>query len=133
VNNYNYNDDITALLNTGLTQVYYRLKQVDYNGKYVYSNTAVVTINNVVENPIQVNPNPFKNELTIKVVEQESTTASLFIIDANGKQVQSATIQLNKGENTSMLTDLDGLSSGIYFVHIITATGNSHMVKVCKQ
>jgi hypothetical protein len=133
VNNYNYNDDITSLLNTGLEYVYYRLKQVDYNGKFEFSKTTLVALSDVLRNEAKVNPNPFKDELTLQIVEQESTTASLVIIDANGKQIQQSTILLNKGENSHQLKNLDGLSSGIYFVHVVTANGNNYVVKVSKQ
>ncbi len=80
-----------------------------------------------------VTPNPFKDMFTVEITEVASTTAQVYLMDANGKQVRNFSMELNKGTTAYQLTELDNLSSGMYFVRIVTANGNNYSIKAVKK
>ena len=81
---------------------YYRIKQIDVNGKYSYSDIASIRYDGNGETKIY--PNPAASEVTI------TTTGSAFlqIIDVQGKILSKQTI--SEGQNT---INLAGLPKGI--------------------
>jgi hypothetical protein len=113
--------------------LYYRLKQVDYDGEFAYTEIRTVELGKIELSNALIKPNPFKEMLTIEVTEQVSTNAYVYLIDANGKEVRSFTLLLDKGTTTYQLTELDNLSSGMYFVHIVTENGNNYSIKAIKK
>lgn len=77
---------------------YYRIKQVDYDGKYSYSDKASVRYDGNGETIIY--PNPATIELTIRT----SVLASLKIMDVYGRVLSKQEIQ--EGQNTINLGEL---------------------------
>jgi trimeric autotransporter adhesin len=82
---------------------YYRIKQVDYDGKYSFSDIASVRYDGNGESSIY--PNPASSEVTITTTEP----TSFQIMDVNGK-VHSKQ-EISEGQNT---INLAGLPTGIF-------------------
>jgi hypothetical protein len=73
-------------LNDG--KYYYRLKQIDYNGAYEYTNAIEVDVRSLNEYTLEQNfPNPFNPTTTIGYVLREKTTAKLILLNAIGEEV----------------------------------------------
>jgi len=89
---------------------YYRLKQVDYNGEFVYSKVAKVMVENI--GTLQLIPNPAKNNFNIKS-DQESNISAVEIYDIRGAKRMELT-------NSAGFKDIDisALSEGLYLIHI---------------
>lgn len=86
---------------------YYRLRTVDQDGKFSYSN--VITINLKHKIGLTTFPNPVRDELHVQVYRTLTETALLQIVDLEGRVVQQMAKQLYNGINafdlnTSMLT-----------------------------
>lgn len=112
VNKYSFTDnDFTT------TTAYYRIRQVDFDGKFSFSSTLVVK-NEV--SPLEVSPNPFNDNLNIAATNSE-TMISAEIHDIQGKLIQSASGKGNVHMNTSELPN------GMYFLR--TKQGNTTEVK----
>ena len=94
---YNYIDN--KLTNEG--NVYYRLKQVDLNDKYKYSEVKLIIFNSS-NNKLALYPNPAKNTI------QVSGYGLGIIYDMSGRKV----IQKNINGKTSI--DISNLASGMY-------------------
>jgi hypothetical protein len=94
---------------------YYRLKQVDFDGKYVYSDICWAS-NNVGGNIIFY-PNPVKNNLTIEGdFSQKSKTNILSVMDLTGK-----ILPLSYTSSDSKITlDCSDLAEGIYFIKVVS-------------
>jgi hypothetical protein len=110
-NRYNFVD-----LNTPKnTVIYYRLKQVDFNGQYSYSHVEIITPIELTTNTISVFPNP--------------TTDLLNITGANTRIeiYNTLGIKLFDLEGDSVI-DISGLDNGIYFV-----VSGSQKTKFIKQ
>ncbi len=84
---------------------YYRLKQVDFDGRYTYSD--IVPIKKEREKELHVYPNPASNYLIIDDVNNKGGK----IIDVTGKIIKT----INPNTNT---LDIKDIPKGIYFIQI---------------
>ncbi len=102
-------------------KAYYRLKMIDKDGSFSYS--KIVNVTNVCggKNQLQVYPNPVKlnsTKITVKYNNSEVKQNGLLqLIDAQGKELISKTIQLNTGLNVFDFNTKQ-LSSGNYFIKL---------------
>ncbi len=85
---------------------YYRVKQVDFDGKYEYSNIAAARFK---ANEIIIFPNPANEELTIISKEKQA----LVVYNQLGKIVKR--IAINEERNT---IDISEFESGFYYLSI---------------
>lgn len=112
--NYKYTDE-DAFGKTD--KVYYRLKQVDYNNHYSYSNQVFVSKQNDLS-LATINPNPFTNELNILLPQHTSGEVQINICDVLGTNMSSKTVITSANQNSIKLNNLDVLPTGVYFVTI---------------
>jgi hypothetical protein len=77
---------------------YYRIKQVDYDGKYSYSDMASVRYDG--DNNIKIYPNPTTSEVTVNV----PAATTLRITDVYGKLYYNQVI--SDGQNSINLSDI---------------------------
>ncbi len=64
-------------------QTYYRLKQMNINGKFTYSNTICIKV--PYKASIQLYPNPAKDWLTVELDEHSKTIKTLQVTDMAGR------------------------------------------------
>ncbi len=96
---------------------YYRLKQVDKDGRYTYS--QVQKANCLTKtNAVLVYPVPAKNILNVVLGAERSGKATLVLVDISGSVVKQHPIELLKGTNNFKL-NISGLSAGEYLVKVI--------------
>jgi hypothetical protein len=114
VRNYSFQDDIAG--NVGNT-VYYRLKQIDIDGKAAVSSIVKLSLG-TVKSSFEVYPNPFSNNFTVAFGAAKTATATLRIQNSAGNLVYSKTINVTKGNNSLMMNNLPALGSGVYYVTI---------------
>jgi hypothetical protein len=98
---------------------YYRLKIIDNDGGYVYSN--LVSIKSKAPDPFKVvvYPNPSSSRTILKVTSSINTIARMRLINLNGNILTSWYINLKKGENT-VPVNTAMLSNGQYRISITT-------------
>ena len=120
--NYSY---IDKSVSTGIN--YYRLKQIDANGNFVYSSIARITNRNTGK--IVVYPNPVSATATLYSSEAWTKNQALQIVDVNGALVQSVSIT---GGNT-MQFSTNKLSAGLYLVRVIENGKTVSQTKLIKQ
>ena len=100
---------------------YYRLKQIDKDGKYSYSNIATAKIAAGVKE-MAVFPNPVKDVLTISVQNVDATKATLQITGVHSNVLRSIPVQLHQGIQQYSV-DVTALPAGSYFVVLQTGGG----------
>lgn len=103
----------------------YRIKQIDFDGKYTYSLTKTVNANAAASSIVQISPNPVVNSMTIRTVDNK---VDITIYTINGKLVRKLT--LGKGSHVVSLSDL---SSGAYIIKITNENKNSYQQKFIKN
>jgi hypothetical protein len=108
--------------NTELGKVnYYRLQQVDYDGKSAYSRVLIIR-NDIGTTVMNISPNPIVSFVNISLTLEKDEAIKIHFYDQMGRQVKQYNVQGNKGLNTFSISDLNSLPDGIYTVEL---TGNS--------
>jgi len=93
---------------------YYRIKQIDLDGKFLYSN--VVKVQGMVpDNNLVVYPNPANNIITARIFSKASVSAQLIVTDVQSRELIRKTMLLEKGINRQAIT-LQSLPAGVYFL-----------------
>jgi hypothetical protein len=96
---------------------YYRLVQIDYDGKQTNSAPLSVKFSFAQQIALSFYPNPAKNNLTVFLDKLENNDATLELISVEGKKIK--TIKLNKQDaNNSISIDLKGFDKGIYLLSL---------------
>jgi photosystem II stability/assembly factor-like uncharacterized protein len=98
---------------------FYRLKQVDFNGAYEYSNTIEVDVRSLDNFTLEQNyPNPFNPTTTIGYVLQEKSSTKLTLMNAIGEEVAVlVNEEQDKGYHKVDLNARD-LPSGVYLYRL---------------
>ena len=110
--NYSYTD------NAGTSGTYsYRLKQIDHNGAFTYSQEAQVTIEAPKVFTLAQNyPNPFNPTTTIQFTVPSNGRATLKVYNALGQEVATLFDGIaTAGQYNQATFDASRLASGIYF------------------
>jgi hypothetical protein len=103
---------------------YYRLKQVDVNGSFSYTN--IVKLTRHTNASIQVWPNPSTDYITVTLPKADLYT--LLFFDASGKQL------LEKKANTAIVKqEVKYWSNGMYYIKIIQNNTIISTLKFTKQ
>lgn len=95
---------------------YYRLKQVDFDGKFSYSD--IISIKRRGEGEVIISPNPVRDVLNIEIQAAYSGNYSFMVIDMLGAVIEKS-VQLSKGSNKVKLTVFSKLSKGFYMLKIV--------------
>ncbi|NCU05832.1 MAG: T9SS type A sorting domain-containing protein, partial [Chitinophagaceae bacterium] len=106
---------------------YYRLKQIDLDGKTNYSEIVRVT-NNVLKN-ISIFPNPVNSSTRIYSKEPFKAGQVLQITNATGTRIKT----INAAAGNSIQLDLSGYSAGLYLVQLIENGKVIENLQVVKQ
>ena len=101
---------------------YYRLKQVDTDGKYAYSNTVAVKMD-IQKTAISVLVNPFYNSLSVNFTSPVSQSVTARLVDITGKQIAVEKWSVNNGTTQKDFTNVSGLQRGMYILSIINNSG----------
>lgn len=99
---------------------YYRLKQVDYNGEFLYSNTVKLT--NATTKPEILKVGVSENNLNVNYICSRQGLYTLQVTDMNSRLVYSDDIYINEGSNTIKL-DAGKMSKGVYMLSL-SSKGN---------
>jgi hypothetical protein len=106
---------------------YYRLKQVDFDGKYSYSNIEVLEIKNH-NKEIQIYNDPFSKTITIDQPDSDELLLEIEVLDVAGKTILSSNkLNLNKSKYT--LNYNNKISSGNYFCKL-KYYKSTHYIKI---
>ncbi|MEL6866131.1 MAG: T9SS type A sorting domain-containing protein, partial [Bacteroidota bacterium] len=108
---------------------YYRLKQVDFDGRYDYSTVRSVVIEGEDLAAAIVYPNPAKDFTNVRVVSPFETDAQIEVVNAMGQIVSQSV--LAQGSNSQQV-DMSFLQPGYYFIVIRYEDHKSVVQRVLK-
>ena len=108
---------------------YYRLRQVDLDGKVNFSKIAIANINGQ-EIVLIAYPNPANDFLNLLVNSPVKQQVRYSVTDISGRIVKTGNYSLQKGDNNFALT-LNDLSQGRYLLQLSNVNGRQliHFVK----
>ena len=110
---------------------YYRLKQVDLNNSFKYSETIVIIQHNTLSDftVISAFPNPAKEMLTVQLLLPREDHVELRITDLNGRVIDQLDNTYNKGVNAIEIPVLN-YRKGMYLISILnTRTQQPEVIK----
>jgi hypothetical protein len=111
--------------------VYYRLKQVDQNGSFVYYPLGSSDCSEFGE--LMVYPNPTRGQVTLRYEAQTNDEhAAIELVDMYGKLVNRQLVGVVTGTNEFVI-ELSQYANATYFVHIRTTQGTIKPVKIVKM
>ena len=94
----------------------YRLKQIDYDGKYEFSKAIEVDVRPLDNFTLEQNyPNPFNPTTTIAYVLNEKSNIKLTLYNALGKEVAVLVNEEQEKGYHKAVVNADNLASGVYF------------------
>ena len=101
----------------------YRLKQIDFDGSYKYSNVAEVSFAGAIKFELAQNyPNPFNPSTTISFSIPEASNVSLKIFNTLGQEVKTLVNGFKEAGSYKINFDAKNLTSGLYFYKIDAGT-----------
>jgi len=110
------------------TITYYRLTQVDFDGKQTIYN-ALSTVCEGTETML-VYPNPASSLINVEINNNSfDADVSISLVATDGKVVGQHKLKAGS-ENTLITFDVQSLSSGMYFIHLQDAEGTFRAEKV---
>jgi hypothetical protein len=108
-------------------QNYYRLKQVDLDGEYEYSNIVNVRFEGGKQQ-LTINPNPVQNgQITVTLPETDFETAEFMLYNAQGQM-----IQIQRITDFSTVIKTNNLPKGTYTV-MVEVNGNRLLERLVIQ
>lgn len=103
-------------LNNVTGKLYYRLKQIDYNGAFNYSDIVEVVIDLPLEYSLNQNyPNPFNPSTKIKYSVPEQNLVSIVVYGVTGEEIATLVNEVKEAGNYEIEFNALQLSSGVYF------------------
>ncbi len=115
----------------------YRLKQIDYDGTFEYSDIVKVDVNNIPARFYleQNYPNPFNPTTKIKYSLATESNTKLTIYNCLGETINSLHSGVQKAGNYEYQFDGTGLPSGVYFysLNAESVSGNVNFSNVKKM
>ncbi len=113
---YHYTDHLTQ---TGASLVYYRLKLVDLDSRFEYSDVVVVRVQQNESSQLMIYPNPATTELRITIpAAWQSKTIAYSLYNSSGKLIKQE-VSANAGQ--TQIFHVEDLPAGLYIIQ--TANG----------
>ncbi|WP_207435392.1 T9SS type A sorting domain-containing protein [Sabulibacter ruber] len=102
-----------------VSTLYYRIKQLDFDGKFEYSKTiAVNRKDEPAKQIVSVSPNPFRSSLTLRLNSfKKGKGVQLWLFDMNGREMYKMEIPDNI-DNEIKLEHLSKFKPGVYLLRV---------------
>ena len=101
---------------------FYRLKQVDIDGKFAYSKTVSVKVD-FETTGVTVLANPFYSTLTVNLVTNKDEALTARIFDMTGKQIAIDKWNITRGSTRKDFSNANGLRQGMYILTVTNSAG----------
>lgn len=126
ISEYSYSDNSPAP--TASSHAYYRLRQIDMDGQYEYSQTVDLTLADAQHLRVKTYPNPFSDGLILEWGEQENaSTVKIFNMQGQGVFEQ----RIPKSDQHRLELDTQEWPAGMYAIQVLgeNQTGVAKMIK----
>jgi hypothetical protein len=114
------------------TVAYYRLKQIDFNGTYTYSQVIKINAKSTATNSMVVYPNPSVGEFNVSFQSNIEGNGLIEISDIQGKVIYTKNVLVSLGANNFPIEEKANFGKGIYFVKF-NMNGEIHVEKLVKN
>jgi hypothetical protein len=121
-------------LEQGAGKLYYRLKQVDFDGAFEYSPVRVLMLPHKAFSIAEVGPNPFDRQLKVQINSQASEHLQIRLLNSQGQTVLEESMFMETGaeEKTIQLNNSGKLEAGLYLMEVRSAKSRE-LFRLLKQ
>jgi hypothetical protein len=117
INYYSFTDNPRL---SGINQIYYRLKQIDFDGTFSYSDIVSISYDVPAEFVLSQNfPNPFNPSTRISYFVAKESFVSIKVYDFLGREVTTLVSETKSTGSYELSFDASSLPSGTYFYTMI--------------
>lgn len=105
---------------------YYRLKSIDLDGSFTYSEIRTVEMNgsNIVIHTLYPNPATAAQVLQVELSSPTSESTQLHIFNTSGQTVSHYSVEMLYGLN-SIQVNTTSLASGVYYIRLTSSTSTT--------
>ncbi|AXY73918.1 hypothetical protein D3H65_07955 [Paraflavitalea soli] len=118
--------------NVPYSEAWYRIKQVDINGRYSYSKMIKVVTGERLRSGLVYVTNPASQTITTLIRAEKAYRANMLIVDAVGRVVHRQLVPFNTGSNIIDIS-IARHPAGIYFLQYVDEHGNKQVARFVKQ
>jgi hypothetical protein len=113
---YQFPDDLSLVTSN---VIYYRLKMIDLNGDYKYSNVIMLRKDGV-KGGLSISPNPVTNAslANVRFETNRKGVVDIQVVDMSGKVVLRQQNQVNEGINSLSINNMNRLQPGMYMLQL---------------
>lgn len=131
--NYSFIDDVGK--NTANKKdIFYRLRQVDKNGKTAVSRILIVRVYNTQSvSTISVTPNPAKSDINVQLQLIEASMATIRIRSSAGTEVMKKVQKFAAGSHNILMEGSSRLQPGMYVLEVVINSKERMIVKLIKE
>jgi hypothetical protein len=98
---------------------YYRLKTVDNNGEFKYSNVIAVKFEETITGDVVVAPNPATgSDIKVRFTGLVAGTYKLDLYNAGGQLLQSKTVKVTQHDQAETMKKTESMPAGVYWLNI---------------
>ena len=114
--------------------LYYRLKQINDEGKVAVSRILVVRVfNTPAVKTMSVTPNPAVNDIAVTAQLNESGYVAMKILNADGAIVMNKSSKADAGNNSFIMEGSSHLQPGAYMLDVSVNSKERMLVKLIKE
>ena len=111
---YDFADNIAGLRSSAY---FYRIRIIDDNGDYRYSNVLRLGIT-VDAQLVKVAPNPFTDKLRLQIGSSQRESLRVSLTDVTGRMVLNRVVNVQSGMNAVEIANIGQLANGIYMLRV---------------
>jgi hypothetical protein len=117
----------------GLTEAYYRLRQVDFDGTAAFAcEVQAVNFRQTGSGPLQLFPNPAGAQVQVRWFGRKNGTTIIRLFDQSGRLVLDREWSTLEGNNQRALPTTD-LPAGIYELQVVDEYGRTEAARLVKE
>lgn len=110
---------------------FYRLKQVDFDGKATFSRIVSVDFGQEVNSEFNIYPNPASGQFNIQLGNWSASQIELRMVSVTGDIVYEKTFNgAGLKDNTISISRTTAMGDGLYFIFLTDGSGHSQMAKL---
>jgi ELWxxDGT repeat protein len=115
----------------GVPVIYYRLRQVDGDGKFSFSNIATIRLEEQMT-VVSLYPNPVTTNLNLTITSYQAQKLHWRFTDKLGRLIRMGTYTVSPGINY-ISEEVGFVSTGVYYLQVFNGTDLKQVFKVLKQ
>jgi len=117
---FNYSLTDYDAINQSSQRLYYRLKMVDIDGRFEYSNIISVSFP-IITGKLSIAPNPVLTEMKVTIASETDGRVQWKLTDNVGRVIQKGSEYVRKGVVNNFTINMNRLPAGTYNLNVIGA------------